>query len=40
MKALKCEICGSNDIVKRGDYFVCESCGVKYTAEDVRKIVV
>ena len=40
MKALKCEVCGSNDIVKQGDYFICESCGVKYTVEDVRKIVV
>ena len=40
MKALVCELCGSNDIVKKGDYFVCQNCGTKYTAEAARKIMV
>ena len=30
MKALVCEMCGSNDIVKKDGLFVCQFCGVKY----------
>ena len=33
MKALKCELCGGTEIVKDGDFFVCQSCGMKYTLE-------
>lgn len=40
MKALVCDICGSNEIVKDGEYFVCQSCGTKYTTEAVRKMMV
>lgn len=38
MKALVCEMCNSNDIVKQDDYFVCQNCGTKYVVEEVRKI--
>ena len=40
MKALVCEMCGSQDIIKDGDYFVCQSCGTKYTVEAARKMMV
>lgn len=36
MKKLQCELCGSIDLVKNGDYFVCQSCGAKYTPEEAR----
>lgn len=38
MQAIKCEICGSSDIVKQGGLFVCQYCGTKYSAEEVRKL--
>ena len=38
MNALICELCGSNDIVKQGGYFVCQHCGTKYTVEEAKKI--
>lgn len=40
MKALKCEVCASNELVKDGDYFVCSYCGTKYTLEDAKKMLV
>ena len=38
MKQLVCEMCGSTDIVKQDGLFVCESCGVKYSLEEARKM--
>ena len=38
MKALKCEICGSQDFVKNEGVFVCQSCGTKYTVEEAKKL--
>lgn len=40
MKALKCEMCDSTDLVKDGDYFVCQNCGTKYTVEAAKKMMV
>lgn len=40
MKAIVCQLCGSNELVKEGDYFVCQACGTKYTLEDARKLFV
>ncbi len=40
MKALQCELCGSTDIIKDGDFFVCQSCGMKYTLETAKKMMV
>ncbi len=36
---MKCEVCGSNDLTKRDDLFVCDFCGAKYSLEAVRKMV-
>lgn len=38
MKALVCEMCNSNDVVKQDGYFVCQNCGTKYSVEEARKI--
>lgn len=40
MKAIKCEMCNSSDIVKDGDYYICQSCGTKYTAETAKKLMI
>ncbi len=40
MKALQCEMCGSQDVVKDGGVFVCQSCGTKYTVEEAKKMMV
>ncbi len=39
MQAMKCEICGSNDIVKQEGIYVCQHCGTKYTVEEAKKLV-
>ena len=38
MKALVCELCGSNDIVKMDGVFVCQHCGTKYSLEEAKKL--
>lgn len=40
MKALKCEMCGSNDVVKQDGFYVCQNCGTKYTVEEARKMMI
>ena len=40
MRALVCEMCNSTDIVKDGDYFVCQACGMRYTPEAARKMMI
>jgi len=33
-------MCGSRDLVKQEGVFVCQSCGIKYSAEEVRKMII
>ena len=40
MKAIKCEMCDSSDVVKQGEYYVCQSCGTKYEPEAAKKLLV
>ena len=40
MKQLKCEMCGSTDLVKQEGLFVCQSCGCKYSVEEAKKMMV
>ncbi len=40
MKALVCEMCGSNDVVKQDGYYVCQNCGTKYSVEEAKKMMV
>lgn len=38
MKELKCELCGSNNLVKQEGVFVCQSCNARYSLEEARKM--
>lgn len=40
MKQLRCEMCGSSDLIKQDGVFVCQSCGCKYSVEEARKMMV
>ena len=40
MKKIQCELCGSNELVKEGDYFVCKYCGTKYDLEQAKKLII
>lgn len=40
MKQLACEMCGSTDLIKQDGVFVCQSCGMKYSVEDAKKMIV
>ena len=40
MKALQCEMCGSQDMVKQDGYFVCQHCGTRYSVEEAKKMMV
>ncbi|MCL2757472.1 MAG: TFIIB-type zinc finger domain-containing protein [Coriobacteriia bacterium] len=40
MKAIKCELCGSNELIKDEGYFVCKYCKTRYTLEESRKLFV
>ena len=40
MKSLKCEMCGSNQLIKQDGLFVCQSCGTKYSVEEAKKMMV
>ena len=40
MKKLVCEMCGSSDLVKQDGMFVCQTCGVKYSVEEAKKMMI
>lgn len=40
MKKLRCELCGSTDLIKKDGIYVCNSCGSKFTVEEARKMMV
>lgn len=40
MKKMTCEMCNSIDIVKEDDFYVCQSCGTKYTIEAAKKLMI
>ncbi len=40
MNQLKCEMCGSTDIVKQDGMFVCQVCGTKYSVEEAKKMMI
>lgn len=39
MKKVSCEICGSTDLIKNGDVFICQCCECRYSVEEVKKMV-
>lgn len=40
MKKIVCEMCNASDFVKQDGLFVCQCCGMKYTLEETRKMMV
>ena len=40
MKAIVCELCGSNELIKTDSVFVCQHCGTKYSLEEAKKLLV
>ena len=40
MKAIVCEMCNSNDVVKQDGMYVCQSCGTKYSTDEAKKLMV
>lgn len=40
MKQLTCEMCGGTDLIKQDGVFVCQSCGMKYSVEDAKKMMI
>lgn len=40
MKQLTCEICGGTDLIKQDGAFVCQNCGMKYSVEEAKKMMV
>ena len=40
IKPLTCEMCGSSEIIKADGVFTCQSCGMKYSVEEARKMMI
>ena len=40
MKAIVCEMCGSQDLIKKDGVYVCQNCGTKYDPEEAKKLLV
>ena len=40
MKQLTCEMCGSTDLLKQDNVFVCQTCGTKYSVEEAKKMMI
>ena len=40
LKALACEMCGCTDMIKQNGFFVCQSCGTKYSMEEAKKMMI
>jgi len=40
MQIIKCELCGSNELEKRGDVFICSYCQTRYTPEEAKNLIV
>ena len=38
MKAIRCELCGSNNLVKQNGVYVCQYCGTQYTIEEAKNL--
>ncbi len=40
MQQLTCEMCGSTDMAKQDGVYVCQTCGMKYSVEEARKMMI
>ena len=40
MKQITCETCGSHDLIKQDGIFICQHCGMKYSLEEAKKLII
>ena len=40
MKQLTCEMCGGTELMKQDGAFVCQNCGMKYSVEEAKKMMI
>ena len=40
LRAIVCELCGGNNLVKENGYFTCQHCGTRYSLEEARKMMI
>lgn len=40
MKAIVCEMCSSNNIIKKDGVFECQNCGTRYSVEEAKKLLI
>ena len=40
MKQLTCEMCGGTDLIKQDGVFVCQNCGMKYSVEEAKRMMI
>ena len=40
MNQLTCEMCGGTDLIKQDGVFVCQNCGIKYSVEEAKKMMI
>lgn len=40
MKQLTCEMCGGTELIKLDGAFVCQNCGMKYSVEEAKKMMI
>ena len=40
MKQLTCEMCGGTDLIKHEGAYVCQNCGMKYSVEEAKKMMI
>lgn len=40
MKAVVCEMCNSQDLVKKDGMYICQHCGTKYAPEEAKKLMI
>ncbi|MCR4647375.1 MAG: hypothetical protein K5695_18540 [Oscillospiraceae bacterium] len=38
MAVLKCEVCGSNQLIKSNNAFKCMNCGMQYSLKEIRGV--
>lgn len=39
MEKMVCEMCSSNEFIKKDGFYVCEHCGTKYTLEEAKNLI-
>ena len=38
MKQISCETCGSSNLIKNDNVFICQQCGARYSLDAIKKM--